>query len=72
MAASVQIHATGANGQTLETFSKILKERVSLMRETARGSIAACMLNVLRSLRSIVLVAKPRGIRVDLKRDSSL
>lgn len=68
----IKIHAIWANGQTLEKFAQILKERMEYMNETARGSVAACALNVLRSLRSIVLVAKPNRIRVEVKRDSSL
>lgn len=72
MAASIQIHATTGSGQTLKQLSEIIRKRMEYAHETARGSVAACMLNVLRSLRTIVMVAKPRSVKVNLERDSSL
>ena len=70
--ASVKIHASTGSGQTLAQLADIISKRMQYMGETARGSIAACMLNVLRSLRTVTLVAKPKGVKVELKRDSSL
>lgn len=70
--ATVQIHASTASGQTLAQLADIVQERMRLLNETAKDSIAACMLNVLRSLRTIVLVAKPKGIKVNVARDNSL
>lgn len=70
--ATVTINATTGSGQTLRQLSDILQQRMAYMRESARGSVAACMLDVLRSLRTITLVAKPSRAKVALARDTSL
>lgn len=72
MAASVQIHATAGNGATLKQFAEILQKRMQYMNETARDSIAACALQVLRSLRTVTRVAKPKGIKPELKAENQL
>ena len=40
----VHINASVGSGTTLSKLQEILDERMSRMNETARGSIAACML----------------------------
>lgn len=42
------------------------------MNETARGSVAACAIDVLRSIRTITKVAKPSRVKVDVNEDNSI
>lgn len=70
--ASVRINASFANGATLQEFGRIISERMKWMRETARGSIAACAIQVLKSIRTVTKVAKLSSIKVEVKADTSL
>lgn len=70
--ASIQIHASDASGRTLKQFSELLAQRMKYMNETARDAVAACALNVLKSIRTATLVAKPARVKVSLKRNNSL
>ena len=70
--ASIRIYASGADGTTLKQFSEILAQRMKYMNETARDAVAACALNVLKSIRTATLVAKPSRVKVELKVDNSL
>ncbi len=72
MAASVNISMSFADGTTLQQFGKIIAERMKYMRETARDSIAACAVNVLKSIRTITRVAKLSSIKVNVKVDTTL
>lgn len=70
--ASINISASWANGKTLQQFGKVLQERMKYMNETARDSIAACALNVLRGIRTVVKVAKPNKQKVEVTVDNKL
>lgn len=72
MAESIQIHASAGNGATLKQFGEILQKRMQYMNETARGSIAACALQVLRSIRTVTKVAKLTGIKPTLNTENGL
>lgn len=64
--ASVQINATVGSNMTLKKFSEILASRMEYLNESARGSVAACALQVLRSIRTKTKVAKMSGIKPEL------
>lgn len=68
----VRISTSFGSGGTIGTLSKILQQRMQYMRETARDSIAATAIDVLRSLRSATKVAKPSTIKVQVERDAHL
>ena len=70
--ASINISASWANGKTLQEFGKVLQERMKYMNETARDSVAACAINVLKGIRSIVKVAKPNKQKVNVVADNTL
>ena len=70
--ASINISASWANGKTLQDFCKILQERMKYMNESARDSVAACAINVLKGIRSVVKVAKPNKQKVEVKVDNKL
>lgn len=70
--ASIQVNATWANGKTLGEFCKILQERMKYMNETARDSIAACAINVLKGIRTVTKVAKESSIKVKVDADNTL
>ena len=72
MGAAIQIKATFGNNQTLDKFREILALRMQYMNETARGSVAACAIDVLRSIRTITKVAKPSRVKVDVTEDNSI
>lgn len=72
MGAAVQIKATFGSNQGLNKFREILALRMKYMNESARGSVAACAIDVLRSIRTITKVAKPSGIKVEVKEDTSI
>ena len=42
------------------------------MGETARDSIAACAITLLKAIRTVTKVAKPSGIKVDVVVDNTL
>lgn len=69
--ASIQVNASW-NGKTLGDFAKVLQQRMKYMNETARDSIAACALQVLRSIRAVTKVAKPSSIKVNVEVDQTL
>ena len=68
----VKISTSFGSGGTIGTLSKILQQRMQYMRETARDSIAATAIDVLRSLRTATKVAKPSTIKVQVERDAHL
>ena len=70
--ASVSISASFANGVRLGEIGKILQERMKWLGETARDSVAACALTVLKGIRTVTRVAKATGIKVQVKADNSL
>lgn len=70
--ATIQINTTWANNKTLADFAKVLKQRMTYMNETARSSIAACALQVLRSIRAVTRVAKLSTIKVKVEVDTTL
>ena len=70
--ASIQINSSWANGKTLQEFGRILRERMTYMHETARDSIAACAINVLKGIRSITKVAKPDKQKIDVAVDNTM
>lgn len=72
MPVNVQIHASVGSGSTLKQFGDILQKRMDYLNETARGSIAACAMQVLRSLRTVTMVAKATKIKPQLSIDNSL
>lgn len=72
MGAAVQIKATFGSNQGLNKFRDILALRMKYMNESSRGSVAACAIDVLRSIRTITKVAKPSGIKVEVREDTSL
>ena len=42
------------------------------MRESARDSVAAMAINVLKSIRTVTKVAKKSSVKVEVKRDGAL
>lgn len=71
MAVGMTVNASW-HGKTLDQFCKVLQQRMQYMNETARDSIAACALQVLRSIRTVTKVAKPSSIKVEVKADNTL
>lgn len=59
-------------GGTLKTLGEILQKRMQYMRETARDSIAATAIDVLKSVRAATRVAKPSSIKVQVEREGGL
>lgn len=72
MASSVQIRATGPHGITLGKMSDVIRERIKWLGEGARGSIVACALDVLRSIRAATVKAKASTIKPDLRKADNL
>ena len=70
--AGIKIHASVGNGMTLQKFGEILAQRMQYLHETARDSITACALQVLRSIRTVTMVAKPNKLKPKLQRDNSV
>lgn len=65
--AEVRVNATVGSNMTLKKFSEILASRMEYLNESARGSVAACALQVLRSIRSATRVAKMSKLKIDLE-----
>lgn len=57
MGATVQI--TCADGKPIAELSKLIEQRSKWLNETAEQSCAACMLDILISLRALTAIAKP-------------
>lgn len=70
--ASIHISASFANGTRMDEIGKILEERMKWLGETARDSVAACAITVLKAVRTITKVAKLSGIKVQVKADNTL
>jgi len=47
----------------LKKFAEVIQKRMEWTKTSARNSIAACMINVLKSLRALTLVAKPASTK---------
>lgn len=69
---SVKIYADVGGSMTLRKFSEVISERISYLNETSRQSITASALQILRSIRSITLVAKASKIKPNLEKDNTL
>ena len=70
--ASIQVNASWANGKTLGDFCKVLQQRMTYMNETARDSVAAFAINILKGVRTITKVAKAASIKVKVEVDNTL
>lgn len=68
----VKISTEFGSAGTIKTLQEVLTKRMVYMNETARDSIAAFAINVLKSLRAITKVAKPSKMKVEVKRDGGL
>lgn len=68
----VKVNMSYADGKTIDTFAKVIAARQQWCHESARGSVAACAIDCLRSLRTKTRIAKPSGVKVVVKRDNSL
>lgn len=68
----VKMQMTYANGQTMAKFAEVLAARQKWCGESARGSVAACAIDALKSLRAKTLVAKRSSVKVAVTRDNSL
>ena len=51
----------------MKKFAEVIESRVKWAKTAARSSIAACMINVLKSLRPLTLVAKPSSAKPELE-----
>lgn len=69
---AIQIRTSFGDRGTIQTLSNILAARMKYMNETARDSIAALAINVLKSIRSVTKVAKKSGMKADVKKDNTL
>lgn len=69
--ASIQVNASWG-GKTLQDFCKVLQQRMKWMNETARDSIAACAIQVLKSIRTVTKVAKLSTIKVKVEHENNL
>lgn len=72
MSVGIHISASTSDGMTLDQLGKVIQERMKYMHETARDSIAATAVQVLRSLRTVTKVAKPTKVKVEVKQEGSL
>ena len=61
-----------SSGDGINALSNIISQRMKYLGETARNSIAATAITVLRSLRTITKVAKPSSIKVEVKKEGGL
>ena len=64
MGFSVKIRATAGDGTTINKLGEALEQRMKYMNETARGSVAATAIQVLRSIRTVTKVAKQNKVKV--------
>ena len=53
------VQVTCGDGKPLAALSKLIEQRGKWLNETAEQSCAACMLDILVSLRALTMVAKP-------------
>lgn len=70
--ASFHIRANFIDGTRLDQIGEIIRERMKWMNESARDSIAATAVTILKSLRSATKVAKPSSIKVQVAPDNTL
>lgn len=70
MGASVKVSV--GDGHTIEEFQRVLNERVKWLGMASENSVAACALDVLRSIRVETRIAKLSSTKVEVKLESSM
>lgn len=60
------VEVTCADGKPIAALSKLIEERSRWLNETAEQACAACMIDVLISLRAVTKVAKPNKNEIAL------
>lgn len=68
----VKIFAAFSDGTLLSKFGEILAMRMKYLNESARGSIAATAIQLLKSIRTLTKVAKPSKVKVEVKMQDDL
>ena len=72
MSISVQIKAGTTDGRTMKAFQDTINQRMKYLNQTARQSIIATAIDVLKSIRTSTRVAKKSSVNVNVIRDGSL
>lgn len=62
----VYVDITCANGRPIQELTKLIEQRSKWLNETAEESCAACMIDVLVSLRALTTVAKPKRTEIKI------
>ena len=72
MGINVKITAGTTDGQTMEQFQKLIEARTKYLQQTARQSVLATCIDILKSIKPQTKVAKPSSVKVEVKRDNNL
>ena len=64
------VSVTCADGRPIQELAKLIEQRSKWLKETAEQSCAACMIDVLVSLRALTLVAKPKKSEIVMSETS--
>ena len=60
------------DGGTIQAFQKIIDARIKYLNQTARQSVLATCIDILKSVKPITKVAKKSSVKVEVKRESNL
>ena len=60
------------DGGTIQAFQKIIDARIKYLNQTARQSVLATCIDILKSVKPITKVAKKSSVKVEVRRESNL
>lgn len=66
------VTATTADGHTLQQFANLIQQRNKWLNESVEDSVAACAIDILKSLRAVTMIANYRKTKIDISPMPSL
>lgn len=72
MGIKVKITAGTTDGRTIEQFQKTIENRIKYLNQSARQSVMATCIDILKSIRPQTKVAKASSIKVEVTRENNL
>lgn len=69
---NASVNVSVGDGRTIQEFQKVLSERLKWLGMASENSVAACALDVLRSIRVETRIAKLSSTKIELKQESGM
>lgn len=72
MAVNVQLKLGTTDGKTIQAFQELISARMKYLNQTAKQSVLATCIDILKSIKPQTKVAKLSSVKVDVKREGGL